>query len=135
MLFAIQGHFDATEGTPDSLLGSAPSRKRTIRSRSIGRKEKGAKDMAYVLFDARRFCSETRRPSLPVLERNHFAPPAPEPGSILARAAEMDAATISGWSWTRRTSCQATGWRACSVVANGRRRRRDSKRVSICARA
>ena len=78
MLFAVQGHFDGPKLHQFfTRLGAKPQ---SYNSFQVYRpQEKGAKDMAYVQFDARRFFSETRRPFLPCWNGTACTPPAPEP--------------------------------------------------------
>ena len=51
---------------------------------------KNAKDLAFVLFDAQTLLVGDSRSIFTALERTGFARPAPDPSSILVRAAEMD---------------------------------------------
>lgn len=90
-MIAVHGHFDAVKVRKFfALLHTKPQ---AYNSFQVYRpQDKGAKDMAYVLFDAGTVLFGDAPSIFAALDRNQFAPPAPEPGSIVARAAEMDAA-------------------------------------------
>ena len=91
MLFAVQGHFEAAKVHQFfTRLGAKPQ---SYNSFQVYRpQEKGAKDMAYVQFDAGTILFGDAPSIFAALERNRFAPPVPEPGSIIARASDLDAA-------------------------------------------
>jgi len=91
VLIAIQGHFDAAKVR--QLFARFGAKPQSYNSFQVYRPQgKGAKDMAYVQFDAGTILFGDAPSIFAALERNRFTPPAPEPGSILARASEMDAA-------------------------------------------
>jgi hypothetical protein len=85
-----------------SLRALAPNRRPTIRFKSIGRR-------AYVLFDAGTILFGDAPSLFAALDRNRFAPPAPEPASIVARAAEMDAA-YEVWLVIATPDIMSNGW-------------------------
>jgi hypothetical protein len=91
MLIAVDGHFDAAKVRQlFTRLGAKPQ---AYNSFQVYRPQAaGSKDMAYVLFDAGTILFGDASSLFAALDRNQFAPPAPEPGSILGRAAVMDAA-------------------------------------------
>jgi hypothetical protein len=90
MLIAVQGHFDAAKTR--QLFARLGAKPQTYNSFQVYRpRGADAKDMAYVLFDAGTILFGDAPSLFAALDRNQFAPPAPEHGSIIARAAEMDA--------------------------------------------
>ena len=90
LLIAVVGHFDAAKVREFfTRLGAKPQ---TYNSFQVYRpRGTHAKDMAYVLFDAGTIVFGDAPSLFAALDRNRFAPPAPEPGSIIARGAAMDA--------------------------------------------
>jgi hypothetical protein len=91
LLIAVFGHFDPAKVR--ALFARRGAKPQTYNSFQVYRPQgKDAKDMAYVLFDAGTILFGDAPSLFAALDRNQFAPPAPGPGSILARAAEMDAA-------------------------------------------
>jgi hypothetical protein len=91
MLFAVEGHFDGAKVRQFfTLLETKPQ---AYNSFQVYRPQaKGAKNMAYVLFDAGTILFGDAPLVFATLDRNQFGPPAPPAGSIIARAAEMEAA-------------------------------------------
>jgi hypothetical protein len=91
LLIAVEGHFDAAQVRRlFTRLGSKPQ---AYNSFQVYRPQgKDAKDMAYVLFDPGTILFGDAPSLFAALDRNQFGPPAAEPGSIVARAAGMDAA-------------------------------------------
>jgi len=90
MLIAVQGHFDAAKTR--QLFARLGAKPQTYNSFQVYRpRGADAKDMAYVLFDAGTILFGDAPSLFAALDRNQFAPPTPEHGSIIARAAEMDA--------------------------------------------
>ena len=79
------------------LCGSARNLRPTIRFECIRPQGKDTKNLAYVLFDANTIMFGDAPSLFAALDRNQFAPPPPEPGSIIARVAEMDAAYDLSW--------------------------------------
>jgi hypothetical protein len=91
VLFVVQGHFEAAK--VHQFFTRLGTKAQSYNSFQVYRpQEKGAKNMAYVLFDAGTILFGDAPSIFAALERNRFTPPTPEPGSIVARAAEMDAA-------------------------------------------
>jgi hypothetical protein len=91
LLIAVDGHFDAAR--VHQLFTRLGAKPQVYNSFQVYRPQAtGAKDMAYVLFDARTILFGDAPALFAALDRNQFAPPAPDSRSILARAAEMDAA-------------------------------------------
>ena len=90
LLIAVQGHFDAAKVRQVfTRLGSKPQ---SYNSFQVYRPQgQDAKDMAYVLFDAGTILFGDAPSLFAALDRNRFAAPEPEPGSIVARGAELDA--------------------------------------------
>jgi hypothetical protein len=91
LLFAVDGHFDAAKVRKFfARLGAKPQAYNSFQVyRPQGRH---AKDMAYVLFDAGTILFGDAPSVFAALDRNQFGAPTPEPGSIIARAPEMDKA-------------------------------------------
>ena len=90
VLFAVQGHFEAAK--VHQFFTRLGTKAQAYNSFQVYRPQaKGAKDMAYVQFDASTVLFGDAPSIFAALERNRFTPPTPEPGSIMARAAEMDA--------------------------------------------
>lgn len=90
MLIVVQGHFDAAQVRRlFTRLGSKPQ---AYNSFQVYRPQaQDSKDLAYVLFDAGTILFGDAPSVFAALDRNQFAAPAPEPGSIVARGAELDA--------------------------------------------
>ncbi len=93
ILVAIQGHFDAAKVRQVfTRLGAKPQ---SYNSFQVYRPQgKDAKDTAWVLFDAETILFGDAPAIFATLERNQFAQPSPQPsspGSLFARAAEMEA--------------------------------------------
>jgi hypothetical protein len=96
LLVAMRGHFDAVGLR--QLFKRLGGKAQAYNSFQVYRPQgKDAKDLAYVLFDAGTILFGDAPSLFAALDRNRFAPPAPEPGSIIARAAEMDAAYELSW--------------------------------------
>jgi hypothetical protein len=91
LLIAVEGHFDAAKVRKlFTRLGAKPQAYNSFQVyRPQGR---GAKNMAYVLFDAGTILFGDAPSLFAALDRNQFGAPTPEPGSMIARAAEMDRA-------------------------------------------
>jgi hypothetical protein len=96
LLVALRGHFDAARLR--QLFKRLGGKAQAYNSFQVYRPQgKDAKNLAYVLFDAGTILFGDAPSLFAALERNRFAPPAPEPGSIIARAAEMDASYELSW--------------------------------------
>ncbi len=99
LLIVIHGHFDAAKVrkvfTRVSARPQAYNSFQVYRPQGKDRQGNSAKDTAWVLFDAETILYGDAPSIFATLDRNHFAQaspqPAPAPGSIMARAAEMDA--------------------------------------------
>jgi hypothetical protein len=91
VLIAVHGHFDGPKVRQFfTRIGGKPQ---AYESFQIYRPQgKGVKGMAWVLFDPETILVGDAPSLFATLDRNHFGPPAPEAGSMLARAAEMEAA-------------------------------------------
>jgi len=90
LLIAVEGHFQAA-GVREFFkrLGAKPQ---SYTSFQVYRPQGAdSKDMAYVLFDAGTILFGDAPSVFAALERSRFPAPLPEPGSILARGAELDA--------------------------------------------
>jgi hypothetical protein len=86
----VFGHFDPAKVR--ALFARRGAKPQTYNSFQVYRPQgKDAKDMAYVLFDAGTILFGDAPSLFAALDRNQFAAPAPAPGSIIARGAEMDA--------------------------------------------
>jgi hypothetical protein len=91
MLIAVGGHFDAVRVR--QLFTRLGGKAQAYNSYQVYRPQgQDAKDMAYVLFDAGTILFGDAPSLFAALDRNQFAPPAAEPGSIVARGAELDRA-------------------------------------------
>jgi hypothetical protein len=91
MLVAVGGHFDAVRVR--RLFKRLGGKAQAYNSYQVYRPQgQDAKDMAYVLFDAGTILFGDAPSVFAALDRNQFAPPAAEPGSIVARGAELDRA-------------------------------------------
>jgi hypothetical protein len=91
MLIAVGGHFDAARVR--QLFRRLGGKAQAYNSYQVYRPQgPDAKDMAYVLFDAGTILFGDAPSVFAALDRNRFAPPAAEPGSIMARGAELDRA-------------------------------------------
>jgi hypothetical protein len=89
MLIAVGGHFDAVRVR--QLFMRLGGKAQAYNSYQVYRPQgQEAKDMAYVLFDAGTILFGDAPSVFAALDRNQFAPPAAEPGSIAARGAELD---------------------------------------------
>jgi hypothetical protein len=88
LLIALRGHFE--RGTVRRLFARLGARPQAYNSFQVYRPRKSAQDMAYVLFDAGTILFGDAPSLFAALDRSQFAPPAPQTGSILARAAEME---------------------------------------------
>lgn len=93
VLIAIQGHFDAARVRQFFALSGA--KPQSYNSFQVYRPQaKTDRDSAYVLFDAHTVLYGDAPLVFAALDRNEFGPPvgpAPGPGSLVARAAELDA--------------------------------------------
>jgi hypothetical protein len=94
ILIAIHGHFDATQVR--RLFAHFGAKPQTYNSFQVYRPQgKSTKDMAYVFFDAETILFGDPASIFAALDRNQFGPPpsqpAGTPGSMAARAAQMDA--------------------------------------------
>jgi hypothetical protein len=91
MLFAVEGHFDGAKVR--QFFTRLETKPQAYNSFHVYRPQaKGAKNMAYVLFDAGTILFGDAPSVFATLDRNQFGPPATPAGSIIARAAEMEAA-------------------------------------------
>jgi hypothetical protein len=91
MLIAVGGHFDAARVR--QLFTRLGGKAQAYNSYQVYRPQgQDAKDMGYVLFDAGTILFGDAPSLFAALDRNQFAPPEAEPGSIVARAAELDRA-------------------------------------------
>jgi hypothetical protein len=92
LLIAIHGHFDPAEVR--QVFTRFKAKPQAYNSFQVYRPQgKQAKDMAYVLFDNETILVGDAPSVFAALDRNQFAaatPPTPAPGSIAARAAEME---------------------------------------------
>jgi|HubBroStandDraft_5_1064220.scaffolds.fasta_scaffold95577_1 hypothetical protein len=89
MLVAVGGHFDAVKVR--QLFRRLGGKAQAYNSYQVYRPQgQDAKDMAFVLYDAGTILFGDAPSLFAALDRNQFAPPAAEPGSIAARAAELD---------------------------------------------
>jgi len=90
VLIAIHGRFEAAAVRHFFVqLGAKPQ---AYNSFQVYRPQgKGAKGMAWVQFDASTVLFGDAPSLFAALDRNQFAPPVPEAGSIVARAAAMEA--------------------------------------------
>jgi hypothetical protein len=96
LLAVVRGHFD--ESRVRQLFVHLGGKPQAYNSFRVYRPQgKDAKNLACVLFDANTIMFGDAPSVFAALDRNQFAPPAPEPGSILARVAEMDAAYDLSW--------------------------------------
>jgi hypothetical protein len=94
ILIAIQGHFDAAR--VHQLFTRSGAKAQSYNSFQVYRPQnKRSKDTAYVLFDAQTILYGDAPSVFAALDRNQFAPaPAPStpvPGSLAARASELEA--------------------------------------------
>jgi hypothetical protein len=90
VLIALYGHFDAAK--VKQLFARESAKPQMYNSIPVYRPQgKGAKDTAFVLFDPETILFGDSKSVFAALDRNQFAPPTPAAGSILARAAEMEA--------------------------------------------
>ena len=94
ILIAIHGHFDGTQVR--RLFAHFGAKPQTYNSFQVYRPQgKSTKDMAYVFFDAETILFGDPASIFAALDRNQFGPPPPQPagtpGSMAARAAQMDA--------------------------------------------
>ena len=118
VLIAIGGHFDLAK-VRASLLDHA-IRPQAFNSFQVYRPQaKNAKDLAFVLYDTRTILVGDSRSIFATLERNAFpqAPPAGEPNSMLARAAEMESVYEA---WALVTAPSALGSNRLSELLSGR---------------
>jgi len=91
LLIAVEGHFDAVK--VHRIFARLGARRQAYNSFQVYRPQSTqTKDMAYVLFDATTILMGDAPSVFAALDRSQFAPRTPEPGSILARASDMDAA-------------------------------------------
>jgi hypothetical protein len=96
LLIAARGHFDAVR--LHRLFTRLGGKAQAYNSFQVYRPQgKDDKDLAYALFDADTILFGDASSLFAALDRNQFALPAPEPGSIIARVAEMDAAYELSW--------------------------------------
>jgi len=99
ILIVIHGHFDVAKVrqvfSRVSARPQAYNSFQVYRPQGKDRQGNSGKDTAWVLFDAETILYGDAPSIFAALDRNHFAPastqPAPASGSIMARAAEMDA--------------------------------------------
>jgi hypothetical protein len=93
VLIAIHGHFDPAQVR--RIFARFGAKPQAYNSFQVYRPQgKQAKDMAFVLFDGETILLGDAPSIFAALERNQLGPaaqPAPTPGSMLARAAEMEA--------------------------------------------
>jgi hypothetical protein len=91
MLIAVHGHFDG--GKVRQFFSRLDTKAQTYNSFQVYRPQsKGDKNMAYLLFDPETILMGDAPSVFAALDRNQFGPPTPPSGSIVARAAEMEAA-------------------------------------------
>jgi hypothetical protein len=96
LLVVVRGHFDAVR--LHRLFTRLGGKAQAYNSFQVYRPQgKDAKDLAYVLFDASTILFGDAPSLFAALDHNQFEPPVQEPGSITARAAEMDAAYEIAW--------------------------------------
>ena len=109
LLVAVRGHFDAVRVRQlFTRLGGKPQ---AYNSFQVYRTQgKDAMDRSYFLFDAGTILLGDAPSLFAALDRNRFEPPAPEPGSIIARAAEMDAAYELSWVMNAAGMLSSRGW-------------------------
>jgi hypothetical protein len=90
ILIAIHGRFDAAQVRQVFIrFGAKPQ---TYNSFQVYRPQgRQAQDMAGVLFDSETILFGDAPSIFAALDRNQFAQASPDPGSLLVRAAEMDA--------------------------------------------
>ncbi|MBZ5607187.1 MAG: hypothetical protein LAP38_02940 [Acidobacteriia bacterium] len=90
MLVVVGGHFDLAKVR--SVLVRHGAKAQQFNSFQVYRPQgKDSRDLAFVLFDAQTILIGDSRSIFASLERAAFPSPAPEPNSVLARAAEMEA--------------------------------------------
>ncbi|HUA19963.1 MAG TPA: hypothetical protein VMB25_14535 [Bryobacteraceae bacterium] len=90
LLIVIQGHFDLIR--VKQVLAHYGTKPQLFNSTEVYRPQsKDGKDMAIVPLDPQTILIGDAASVFATLERNKFAAPTPAPGSLLARAAEMDA--------------------------------------------
>jgi hypothetical protein len=91
VLIAIHGHFE--KAGIRQFFTRIGAKAQAYNSFQVFRPQgKSANSMAWVQFDADTILLGDPPTLFATLDRNQFGPPAPEPGSISARAAEMEAA-------------------------------------------
>jgi hypothetical protein len=89
VLIAVNGHFDAAK--VHQFFTRLNAKPQAYNSFQVYRPQAAdAKDMAYVLVDSGTILFGDAPSLFAALDRNQFAPPAPLPGSIVARGVEMD---------------------------------------------
>ncbi len=90
LLLAVGGHFDLAKVRAALLAhGTKPQ---MFNAYQVFRPQgKNARDMAFVLFDAKTILIGDSHSIFGALERSAYAPPSPDATSILARAASMEA--------------------------------------------
>jgi hypothetical protein len=94
ILIAVQGHFDAPQVRQFFTgLGAKPQSYNSFQVyRPQGKKASGdARDMAWVLFDNETILFGDAPSVFSALDRSRFAPPEQAAGSLVARAADLDA--------------------------------------------
>ncbi len=91
VLFAVHGHFDGAKVR--QFFARLDTKAQSYNAFQVYRPQsKGDKNMAYLLVDPETILFGDAPSVFAALDRNQFGPPAPPSGSILARAAEMEAA-------------------------------------------
>ena len=90
MLIAIHGHFDGPKCGRSSLT-LARNRRPTLPSRSTGRRARTPKTWRSCSSIPKPFSFGDTKSIFATLDRNEFGPPPQATGSLLARAAEMEA--------------------------------------------
>jgi hypothetical protein len=89
MLIAMHGHFDPA--VMRHFFAKLGAKAQAYNSYQVYRPQgKDAKDNAYVLFDQNTLLFGDASSIFASLQRNQFPPAAPEPGSLVARAAESE---------------------------------------------
>jgi hypothetical protein len=108
LLIAVEGHFDAAKVRRlFTRLGTKPQ---AYDSYQVYRPQgEDAKDMAYVLFDSGTIVFGDAPALFAALDRSRFPAPQAEPGSIIARGAELDA-TYDAWLVSASLDILSNDW-------------------------
>jgi len=115
LLIVVHGHFDLIK--LKQLLAHYGTKPQMFNSTEVYRPQsKDGKDMAIVPLDPQTILVGDVASVFATLERNKFATPPPPPGSILARAAEMDA---NYEAWVLTAAPDALGNDQLNAVLSG----------------